>query len=397
MGKIKVLMIAPLPKEVGGSYTTGVCKVAYEMMQHMTKDIILYISSTNISNKKAKKLSSFLNQYNGFKWLFFDIIVDIIFHPFKVYKEFKVYINECHVSPLRYEFFKVNIRRHITNIKPDIIHVHTTEVPAVFFANNTHIPIINTMHGIFYRPNSKDEKYGDFLRTSVRQCDYFTGLSQECEYYMKKLLHIPNNRIAIIPNGTNTNLYHYDSKQRAMMRKRLDVKESTVVFITVASLQKRKGQLDFIKILENIDFDYQYWLLGEGPDRVLIETYIKNHGLSSKVKCFGSINSDELFKFYSAADIYAHLSSMEGQALSEMEAYSTGIRTIVNKKIKNTVSTNVNNIYVYYILDIDHLDSEDLIKWIQRGNPDRKSRKDVDWKFVTDKYAAFYNKVLNNK
>lgn len=182
-----------------------------------------------------------------------------------------------------------------------------------------------------------------------------------------------------------------------MMRKRLDVKENTIVFITVASLQRRKGQLDFIKILENIDFNYQYWLLGEGPDRILIETYIKKRDLSSKVKCFGSINSDELFKFYSAADIYAHPSSMEGQALSEMEAYSTGIRTIVNKKIKNTVSTDIENMNMYYILDMDHLDLENLIRWIQIGNPNRMSRKDVDWKFVTDKYAAFYNKVLNNK
>ena len=73
--KIKVLMIAPISKDLGGTYTTGVCKVAEALMKQKYSNSILFLSSTNISNVKAIRLSNYKNQYNGYRYLIFDIIV----------------------------------------------------------------------------------------------------------------------------------------------------------------------------------------------------------------------------------------------------------------------------------------------------------------------------------
>ena len=90
-------MIAPLPKDIGGSYTTGVGKVALELSrQCFGNDITIYLSSTNIKQTKAREISKYENQYNGYQWLIWDIIVDFIIHPLKTLKELSTYKNKCH-------------------------------------------------------------------------------------------------------------------------------------------------------------------------------------------------------------------------------------------------------------------------------------------------------------
>lgn len=396
MRPIKVLLVAPIPKELGGSYTTGVCKVAYELMRHTPEGVTYYLSSSNISESNAKALCAYENQYKGYRLLLLDLISDILLHPIRTLREMYTYHKAYHVNPIRYEFLKVNIKKQISEIRPDLIHVHTTEVPAVYFANECHIPVVNTFHGIFYRGEPEQENHGDFLKNCAKHCDYFTGLTKECEYYMKTLLTIPDDKMTIIPNGIDTKTYYYDEQQRAQIRKQFCLSDSTTLFITVASIQERKGQLRFIKLLERLDIDWQYWLIGSGPDLQLVENYIKENKLTSRVTCLGRIDSTELYKYYSAADIYAHPSTMEGQALCEMEAYATGIRTIVNKEIKDTVTTGVDNRDIYYVVDMVYTDYDDLKDWISKGNSNRISRCDTDWNIISSMYRNYYKRLLIN-
>ena len=396
MKVIKVLLIAPIPKEYGGSYTTGVCKVVSELMHHSPIGIQYYLSSSNLKDSNANKLCTYVNQYRGYRILFFDVLSDLILHPLRTFKEFYVYWHKCHVNPFRYEFYKVNIKRHISEIEPDLIHVHTTEVPAVYFANTKHIPVLNTFHGIFYRGEKCQKQHGDFLKFCANHCDYFTGLTRECEFYMKKLLNISDDKITIIPNGVNTKVYFYNETQRNIIRKQMGVSDNIILFITVASVQERKGQLCFIKVLEKLNVDWQYWIVGIGPDLEIIEKYILEHNLSSRVKCLGRKNSEDLYKYYSAADIYAHPSTMEGQALCEMEAYSTGIRVVANIDIKDTITTNVSDDNIYFLLKMDDVDYSVLIKWLTKKTENRSSRSDINWNVVSNRYSKLYEKILKN-
>lgn len=385
-------MVGPLPKDVGGTYTTGICKVVYELSKQQYDGVNLYISSTNIPQKKADLICKNKNQYNGYRLLLLDILGDLFMHPLRTYKELRYYKRKCHVNPLRYEFYKVNIRRHIKQVCPDVIHVHTTECVAVSFANYKKIPIIDTMHGVFYRGLESQKNLGDYLTACVEQCDFFTGLTKECEMLMKKYFQIPSSRLAIIPNGVNTSQYFFDKEQREMLRKKYSVDEKKV-FITVASVQERKGQFRFLKILEQLGNDFCYWILGEGPDKEVIEEYCKQKGIIDNVKCFGNIMSSELYKYYSAADIYAHASVMEGQALCEMEAYASGLRIIVNQEIKDTIATNVNDQNIYYVLNFENIDNQSLTEWISRPVVDRQSRRDMSWSKIAQKYGKVYHEV----
>ena len=391
---MKVLLIGPVTRDVGGTYTTGICKVVLELSRQKTADIKYYVSSTNISDKKAKKLSEYPYQYNGYRWPIGRMLCDFLFHPYRTYKEMKYYKDVLHENPLKWEFYKANMIRDIKNVKPDIIHVHQS-LSALYFANRHHIPTIVTFHGVFYRGEPEQEYLKGHAWSMVNQSDYYTGLTIECERFMKNLFKIPSEKMTIIPNGTSTDIYYFSPEKRSKVRKEQGVCDNTVVFITVAGINDRKGQLRFItSVLSKLDIDYKYWILGDGKDRPIIEKYVEENGLQDRIKCFGKVISEELYKYYSAADVYAHASKMEGQALCEMEAYATGLRTIVNKDIRDTVMTGVDDESKYYIIDFDDVNVQSLVSWIRKDNPNRHSRADLTWGIVAEQYASFYRYVL---
>ena len=98
-----------------------------------------------------------------------------------------------------------------------------------------------------------------------------------------------------------------------------------------------------------------------------------------------------LYKYYSAADIYAHVSKKEGQALSELEANATGLRTIVNKSIIGTIANDVNK-PCYHIINMEKPDMISLNEWIESGKDDiRSSKATFDWRVIANKYNKLYN------
>ena len=145
-----------------------------------------------------------------------------------------------------------------------------------------------------------------------------------------------------------------------------------------------------------LDIDFRYWIVGKGPDEEVILQYVEENGLQGKVRMLGYKAANELYKYYSAADIYAHSSWKEGQALSELEANATGLRTIINKVIVGTIASDVTS-PDYYILDFEHVDFEELKKWVLQEQSDRASRTTFDWRIIASQYAKLYQKILKSK
>jgi glycosyltransferase involved in cell wall biosynthesis len=153
----------------------------------------------------------------------------------------------------------------------------------------------------------------------------------------------------------------------------------------------RKGQFDFLKILQSLDIDYQYWIIGKGPDYEKIEQYVKDEGIQQKVKLLGYVRDTEIYKYHSAADFYSHASYFEAQALSEIEAYSCGLRVVVNKRVSDTVVGDIiNDKGNYYVADFNDIRKEEIVAWIKRETDKRVSKKQFDWQVIANMYAKVY-------
>lgn len=314
---------------------------------------------------------------------------------------FKTYKETDKSSFLHMEFIRDNFSRVISKVKPDVIHHHGTALSAMHYANlKTDIPIIYSPHGIMLinEGNTSEEYQHRFNATkrTLSFADHYTALNESVVKRLS-LLGVERRNVSIVPNGVDTKKFYYSEEARKTIRKELSVKDSVFVFIAVGLVIDRKGQLLFLKLLESLGIDYQYWIIGKGPDEAVIQKYIKENRISDKVRLLGYVEDREIYKYHSAADIYALGSSEEAQSLAEIEAYTCGMKIIVNRIISETVIGDIrNDSSRYYVLDFDEIDYESLRKWIMNENWKRTSVRKFDWDEIALQYAGIYDKATSN-
>ena len=393
----KVLVIGQLPKEAGGSYTTGIARVVENMYYKRFADgIDMYWYFTNVPQSVAAEKCAYINQYSGYQKRPLKMMANILRHPLRTIREWIHYKRINEVNPLRFEFYKANFQRVIAEVRPDLIHLHGAGMSPLYFANrNTGIPLMITFHGIMY--NEEDKASWHFkheYQATMQMADYFTVLNQETKR-KALLLGMPENKCTTIPNGVDTSHFYFSYSERESLREKFNVQENELVFMTTGVVIERKGQYDFMLTLEKLGINYQYWIIGKGPDERKITDYVAAHHLEQKVKLLGYLDGHELYKYLSAADVYAHVSTTEGQALSEIEAYATGARVIVRKEIAATVvgDTGIDR-QTYYVLDMKKTKPDKLRAWLELGNEDRHSKRDFDWSEVVRQYGELYKSIL---
>lgn len=392
---MRILLIGQLPKEIGGNYTTGAANVVYELSKQKSCGVEYYTYGTNIKATAANKASKYNNQYIGYRMKPMRMLITAIIHPIATFKHLMHYKIVDHQNILRLFFYEDNIRRAIERVQPDLIHVNSINnvSPVRFAIGNRKIPVLLTCHGIFYRGDANDVAARDCYMGNIPLADVYSGLTQESLDEYEKILGVKRDRVTVVPNGVDCKKFYYSPEWRAKIRSEYGISDNCKVFITVASVQERKGQLAFVKLLKNLHMDYQYWIVGKGPDEVAIDEYIKVNGMADKVKLLGYKTADQLYKYYSAADIYAHPSWKEGQALCELEANATGLRTIVNRAIVGTIASQITN-EDYYVLDFDNIDTKSIESWVNKETSERKSRTNFDWSVIAQQYARLYSSII---
>lgn len=391
----KVFQIGQLPIELGGNYTTGIARVVGELSRYAFGNTEVYLYGTNISDKKASQLESSYTHYKGYRLRPLAIFFRMITHPFNTFKEWRDYRKKGGNNPIRMEFYKDNFIRIIKEIKPDIIHYHGCGLDAMCNANKSfNIPVIYTFHGLMWdgtnSPSPQNLKFRCHEEYYCTLADSYTTLNDKA---VKKMLAlgVTSNKISIVPNGVDTDKFYFSEEERIKLRVQYNVAPDTFVFVTTGLIIDRKGQFSFLKILESLGIDYQYWIIGKGPDYEPIKDYIAERHIENKVKLLGYIKDSEIYKYHSAADIYAHASTIEGQALSEIEAYTTGLKVIVRKEIYDTViGDSVKDKETYYIADFDNIDNSSLISWLKENNIMRATRTKYDWSVIAKRYADIY-------
>ena len=395
---MKVLLIGQLPKEIGGNYTTGAANVVFELGKQNVAEVEYFTYGTNIAYASAKKSSNYVNQYIGYKLKPFKILVHLLLHPIKFLKNWTHYCFVDHKNPIRLAFYEDNIREAINVIKPDLIHVNSINnvSPTKFALDDKNIPILLTCHGIFYRGDIRDKNNRDCYLGNIKLVDAYSGLTHEAQEEYEKILGISRDRVTIIPNGVDCSKFYFSAVDRKKKREELGITDTCKVFITVASVQERKGQLNFVKFLERLNLDFQYWIIGKGPHEKEIKEYIQKHDMYDRIRLLGYKDPSTLYQYYSAADVYAHPSIKEGQALCELEAKATGLPTMVNKDIIGTIANDITK-DDYYVMDFDNLDYIHIENWLTK-NRERQSQNNLDWKYIAQKYADLYKQIirLNN-
>lgn len=399
----KILIIGQLPKEHGGSYTTGVANVIVNLLPFIPYDQFeKQLWASNIKKYRNKDIYN-TTVYGVNKYRLVLLFLSYFFKYPKRIITFKKY-SKFGVKPLRNIIYEICIAKLINKIKPDVIHVHNIGfLPAVYFSNNKiNANILLTYHGFFYNDNYSIEqalKKGIDIKklfyNASQLINNFTVLTEQMKNDVIKYLNVKSNTIKVIPNGVSKNFF-FNLNERLKLRKSLNYKDSDIVFISVGALTKRKNHIGAIKFLQNNVKHFKYIIVGRDGD---FKDTVKNETKKdSRVSLIPYIHNNELYKYYSAADYFILPSTQEGQSLVCLEAFSCGLPVLINNKISGTLGVgkcfdkysctiNLNSTNNFKILDKLNLNERENLSFL--------SKNKFNWKSVSNKYSMLYDQINN--
>src|SRR3989338_991587 len=241
------------------------------------------------------------------------------------------------VCPFFYKFFwpkwiklYFEIKKTVKKFKPDLIWVGQV-LPvgeAVYLIKQRFkIPYFVSAHSLDILLPQKNFRKDKILKKILDKAEFITANS---EFTKKELQNLENSykKIEIIypcPNIKNNGLIKKQGNQK--------------ILLTVGRLVKRKGQGKVIEVMPKLllDFpDLTYLIIGNGPEKINLESKIDNLDLNDKVKILTDVSDEELSGYYASSDIFVMpVENMEDDAegfgIVYLEAAEFGLPVIGGK------------------------------------------------------------------
>ena len=84
------------------------------------------------------------------------------------------------------------------------------------------------------------------------------------------------------------------------------------IILSVGRLVERKG---FDKVIEALNklkimnyelgiMNWEYWIVGDGPDRAILTSLVKKYDLTDRVKFLGAVPSSQIYQYFKVSDVF---------------------------------------------------------------------------------------------
>jgi len=208
----------------------------------------------------------------------------------------------------------------------DAHYVYPDGFVAVLLGSFFRKPVVVSARGSDINLFAKFPLIRRFLQYTLNKADTVIAVSQSLKDAMLAL-HIPEEQIIVIANGVDTEKFYPFSKGEA--RRKLRLPHHKRILLSVGRLVPLKGFDLLIKALkllfeERHEQDLYLVIVGEGSCRKELEHLIDTLGLCEHVSLVGAIPHQELYFWYSAADLFCLASSKEGWPNVVLEALASG-------------------------------------------------------------------------
>lgn len=132
---------------------------------------------------------------------------------------------------------------------------------------------------------------------------------------------------------TNIDADHWAPRPeaRARVRAELGIPEDWTVILFPARLSSEKQPLVFARVIEALAKEHSNFIAlvaGDGPERGLLEDFIRRHKLKSKIRILGGLPFQKMPELMGACDILFLPSQYEGIALAMFEGMAAGLAIV---------------------------------------------------------------------
>lgn len=222
--------------------------------------------------------------------------------------------------------------RIVKDFKPNIIHAqHIWITPYV--AAKTNIPYVITAHGTDLMGFKKDDRYHKYALTGARKAKKIITISQQVHEESLKLLKIKENKLELIPNGFDENIFNIKDIEKSELKAEFDIDQNIEYVVSfVGKFTNFKGIDLLIKaaaIVNKTIPDVVFALAGHGELMTEMKELQKRLGLDN-ILFLGQITQKEVAKLYNLADISVVPSRVEPFGLVAIEALACGTPVVAS-------------------------------------------------------------------
>ncbi|MCC0177278.1 glycosyltransferase family 4 protein [Waterburya agarophytonicola K14] len=217
--------------------------------------------------------------------------------------------------------------RSLRKLKPDLVHASLTLSPLDFLlpdiCEELNIPLVATFHPPFDSKirNLKSstqyltyQLYAPFLARYDRVIVF-----SEIQRDLLIKLHVPGDRVAVIPNGVDEQKY---SPGYSNLKYQLQTKKLFVYQGRIATEKNIEALLKAWKLVDLGD-DCQLLMVGDGPNRASLQ---RDYGKEHNIIWLGFVSEEQQrINILRAADVFILPSLVEGLSISLLEAMSCGV------------------------------------------------------------------------
>ncbi len=219
-------------------------------------------------------------------------------------------------------------RNFITLFRPQILHSHT--YPANIFARLLHVGLrvdgvrpvlINTIHNVHEGGLHRMLLYS--LTSPL--VDQVTAVSDAAAERFVRLHAVPSNKISVITNAIESDVFCPDARRRTQTRDRMHA-GSTFTWLAVGRLSPAKDYPNLLRafslLQQRTAANTALWIAGEGDPLALSVDAPELLGTSKDVRWLGLRR--DVVELLDAADAFVLSSAWEGMPLVLGEAMSMG-------------------------------------------------------------------------
>lgn len=226
---------------------------------------------------------------------------------------------------------------HVRDFAPDLIFsifLYPDGYAAVQIGKALSVPVVAM--GIGSDINSIGDRFSAMhTRTVLREADFLITVSDDLRKKAVAMGAAPEKARAIV-NGCDLSVFHV--RNRVEARQKLNINPALEAVVYIGRMDVRKGLrelVDAAALLHPQRTNLHVYLVGEGPDRPLLESAIRAKDATSYIHTLPACAFDDVALWMAAADLVTLPSYMEGCPNVVLEALACG---------RPVVATNVGGI-----------------------------------------------------
>lgn len=219
------------------------------------------------------------------------------------------------------------LERWLRELGPDVVHVHSgVWLKAARAARRAGVPrIVHTIHGL-----EREPWYGPPLkRIAARDTDLVVGVSRDLVDFLRQRVHVPEPRLALVPNGVDAARYRPGPRTGAL-RAALGIDDDRLLVGSVARLLPVKNHALLLEAFARAHRAAPrsaprsaLVLVGNGALEPSLRALADALGVGEHVHFTGfSHHVDEVLR---DLDVFVLSSDSEGMPVSVLEAMATGL------------------------------------------------------------------------